>query len=529
MRILVNNKWLKDFLDYYKSGSEYRIKVLAFKNIKKLEGVYFVREKSLKTLYNYFKKFGLKAVARKATSRLQEKWRNEKYLSFGIGKILETDNKAKFKKGELVGFIAPLFPKALERIVLKEELIFKVEKKDFPFLKDTSFFYLALQKENSAILKDKFLATIQAWSPYSGIDLKNCSENLTLLKNKARAELESTNWQKSREFFFEKDTEIREKTSPKLKKSYPHSAVLFGYGHYAKTNIIPNIKPIKLVSIHEIDPLQMNLKKPCQWDTSPYPREEEKYNVFFIAGFHHTHAEIATFALTQDAYAVIEKPVATEMRQLEKLLSAMRKSKGEIFSAFHKRYSPLNKYIQKDLKKDQNTPISYYAIVYEVPQPPFHWYRWPNSKSEITANGCHWIDHFLFLNNFSEPRNYGVSVSSDFSTFNAWIELKNRAFFTMTLTNKGSEYIGVQDYVELRTKDKTIKIIDDSIYEAQDKKGIIRKAKINKMKNYQAMYRTITKKIINQEKGDSIKSTEISTRLILELEEKLKAKTQPQL
>ena len=55
-------------------------------------------------------------------------------------------------------------------------------------------------------------------------------------------------------------------------------------------------------------------------------------------------------------------------------------------------------------------------------------------------------------------------------------------------------------------------------------KGIIRKTKINKMKNYQIMYKTITKKIIENQKGDSPLSTEISAKLILEIEKKLKEK-----
>ncbi len=517
MKSLVNNKWQEGFLDYYKSPNEYRLQVLAFKNLEKLENVYFVRQKSLKTLYNYTKKFGFKAVARKAISRLKESLRNEKYISCGIGKIIETDLKQKFKTNQTVAFLAPFTPALVERIVLPEELIFPIDF-NTSFLKEKSILYL---ESPSA---QEWYQQIKAWTIYSGKDLK--SFDLGYISQKTTQEIKNSSWQSAKNFpASQSNIQEFKGTLPNNSKN---NAVVFGWGHYAKTNIFPNIKPLKIVSVHEIDPFQIAPFKKSQinyWDTAPLPRdtEKEKYNTYFIASFHHTHTPLAITAFKQNANAVVEKPITTTKKQLEDLLAALKNSKGQLFSAFHKRYSPLNKFIFKDLKNSETTPINYHAIVYEVPLPNFHWYRWPNSQSSLVTNGCHWIDQFLFLNNFSKPKKYGVSLSSDKSTINAWAELENGAFFTMALTDKGSEYIGVRDYVELRTKNKTAKIIDDSIYIAEDKSGIVRKKKINKMKNYKTMYKTIAKKITTGQKGDSLKSLEVSSGLILELEEKLKS------
>src|SRR5262249_57472786 len=75
---------------------------------------------------------------------------------------------------------------------------------------------------------------------------------------------------------------------------------------------------------------------------------------------------------------------------------AMGGYKGKVFCCFHKRYSAFNALARKDLQMQLGEPISYHCIVYEVPLPPMHWYRWPSSRSRLITNGCHWIDHFHF-------------------------------------------------------------------------------------------------------------------------------------
>ena len=104
-------------------------------------------------------------------------------------------------------------------------------------------------------------------------------------------------------------------------------------------------------------------------------------------------------------------------------------------------------------------------------------------------------------------------------TTNTSIILENGAMFTMTLTEQGSSYIGVQDYVELRVKNKTAKIIDDSKYISEGENGVIRKKSVNKMKNYRSMYENISKKIAENKDGDSLTSVKVSTETMLDLED----------
>jgi predicted dehydrogenase len=152
----------------------------------------------------------------------------------------------------------------------------------------------------------------------------------------------------------------------------------------------------------------------------------------------------------------------------------MNRSRGKIFCCFHKRYSDFNRLARKDLNLLPGQPVCYHCIVYEVPMPPLHWYKWPNSKSRLITHGCHWIDHFLCLNGYSEALTCDLIGSPDLGTLNCSVTLANGAYFTMVMTYNGSDRIDPQDYIELRCNGRTIRIINESKYLAESKQRVLR-------------------------------------------------------
>lgn len=524
MKILAKNKWRGGFLDYHRNPEEYRLKILAIKNLEKIEDAYIVRPKSPRMVWNYLWRFGPRAVWRKIKSRLDEESRNEKFVSIGVGKVIEAPESGNLEIGSRVIFILPLHPAALERAVLPAELL-REYSQNAPDVHDTEILHIPLKNDGG----DKWWATIAGWSSYSGIKLDEdlCSRII----QRAEEIITNEDWNKARKLPMSNvsTSEVRRTSEvPKLKNERRLRAILFGFGNYAKVQIIPNIKKhIELIGIHEIDPVQIyppkffgeKFERVPYTDTAPMPRVNEEYDALFIAGYHHTHTPLAIEALKKNKYAVVEKPIAVDRIQLNNLLETLKQHQGKFLTGFHKRYSPFNSLIFKDLKIKRGKPINYHCIAYEVPYPKYFWYNWPNSKGPITANGCHWIDHFLYLNNWSKPKRLELFLTLDMTT-NSSIELENDAIFTMTLTEQGSPYIGVQDYVELRAGDRTAKIIDDSRYIAEGPNGVVRKKTINKMKNYQLMYETVSKKIAEGSAGDPLESVEVSTEAMLNLEEK---------
>lgn len=520
MKVFVGKKWRDGFLDYYRSPNEYRLKVLAFKNLEKLEDVYHVRPKSLRLLWNYFPVVGPGGMFRKTWSRIREERRNEKYVSCGIGKIIEAAEDGRFKNGDVVGFIAPLYSKTVERIVLPEQLLFYVEG-SLPQFSEDAILYLPHEKANNK--ESNWWDSMRGWSIYSGIPIT--PEMQEEFRKGAQETLRNADWQKARRLatdINDKPQEIKGKL-PNLKPEKKIGA-LFGYGNYAKINIIPYSKPyVHVKTVHEIDPTQILLESSIErWDASPVHRENENHNVYFIASYNHTHAPLAVEALSKRAIVVMEKPIATSYEQLDRLEQAIKKNNGKIFIGFQKRYSVFNDYVRKDLNIKPGDPIDYHCVVFEIIQPKFFWYNWPNSLSRLFSNGCHLVDHFLYLNEYSEPTNIELDAVDD-GTVNVWIELKNGAIFTMAFSEKGSSRVGPRDHIELKTLGHNVRITDATRYFAENEKRILRKKRVWKTESYKRMYKTIGRKIVNDEQGDSLHSIITSAKTMLEIEDKLTA------
>jgi predicted dehydrogenase len=315
-----------------------------------------------------------------------------------------------------------------------------------------------------------------------------------------------------------KHTQVIER--PPSTSSKP-SGILFGLGNYAKTAILPNIKGnINLERVHEIDPGQLRFLsgyKNISLDTSAIPRKDLKFDAWFIAGFHHTHSALAISALEQGAYAVIEKPLVTSMDQYKELLRSIEINKNSRFySCFHKRYSKLNNFFHRDMDGNENYSVDMHCIVYEIPLPTNHWYNWTKSGSRLISNGCHWLDYFMFLNNYSEvidlkkwnPRDSDMVVQ---------VSLANGAYLSMSLTDSGSQRLGVRDYIELRAAGNTFTMIDGTYYTAENRNHVYAKHRVNPMTSYSKMYADISSGIANKDAGDDT-ITLRSTKLMLDLE-----------
>ncbi|MBI2278875.1 MAG: Gfo/Idh/MocA family oxidoreductase [Candidatus Brennerbacteria bacterium] len=518
MRILANKKWRDGFVDYPKNRKEYRVKVLGFKNLEKLENVYHIRPKSLRLLLNYFPVMGLEGTFYKTWSRLREDYRNEKYISCGFGEIIETAQDGSFSVGDLVGFLAPWHPALAERIVLPENLILKIDRSDLPQPHANKILHLPVsgQKTEGGWWKD-----LLAWSVYSGVAVS--PEIQKKISDCLVKELKNAHWAGA-EAIDALDPKPISETKGSLPKAEggKKTGILFGYGNYAKINIIPYTRPfVDIQTVHEIDPTEIFLEQRIQkWDSSPIPRKGEKADAYFIATYNHFHALLAIHALNQGAYALVEKPAVNDYEELDELEAALKKSGPRLFIGFQKRYGPFNKWALKDLGVRHGEPIFYNSIVYELKQPEFFWYNWPVSRSTFYANACHQIDHFLYLNNFSKPKDFDLKLLSD-NTIVTWIELENGATLTSTFSEKGSPRIGPKDVVELKVTGKIVRILDATHYTSEDTKRIIRKEKVLKPTSYKDMYKTIARKIANNEPGDSIDSVITSTKIMLDLEEKL--------
>lgn len=539
--ILIGTKWNSGFLLPHKDTGCYLIEVSANVVLEPISDQYFIRQNSLRLVFNYATEIGVREVARKIVSRRKEKARNAKAMIAGLGRVL-AGPVGGIPVDSTVFFIGTNHPYCSELVSVPSELV-RVWHGAQQFHDNESIRHVDWREHNLS-QKMPALHTLRGWSPYSGLRL-DCAA-CTAALDEVEARLLNVDWSSCQRFSrtkdlsekpslypsYQRDVEsfpIHSKTQagllkPQSAKLKPKelSAVLYGLGNYAKTIILPNTpRGICIKSIHEIDTTQIGPFPSSQitWSTAPYPASDERTDVYFVAGFHHTHTPIAVHALRHGAVAVVEKPICTTRSQLAELLEAMCNG-GKLYACFHKRYLPFNDFALEDLGQPAGAPINYHCIVYEVPLPALHWYNWPNSCTRLVSNGCHWIDHFLYLNQFSSVQSASVKPFTD-GSLNVTIESMNGAVFTMTLTDVGSNRVGVQDYIELRGNGVTVKMTNGSEYLAEGRNRILRRKRMNKMLTYHLMYRTIGQHILEGKSGDSPESVACSAGVILNLEDQL--------
>lgn len=508
MKILANGCWKSGYLDYTRGPDEHRIKVLAMLNLRALSELNVIRPKRPSIILNYLRELGIRGVLLKVRSRLAEAARNDKQVSCGIGEVMEAPFDSPFLPGTRVVFVAPAHPPAAERLCLPTCLLINTDAA--PEAGGNSLLHAVARSTQD------WCEAIAGWSPHSGKSLAEGTTPQTM--RKAKEFVERFPWPSARALPRE-DGPVRTSTGGEHTEL---DTVLFGYGNYAKTVIIPSARPhLHISRVHEIDPTQIGAPPgpDWHWSTSPGSDGANPPRAVFVAGFHHHHADLAIEALRRGAYAAVEKPLVTNRAQLLRLEEALG-GRRRLFGCFHKRYSRLNALARHDLSVSAGQPIHYHCIVYEIPTPRLHWYRWPNSCSRIVSNGCHWTDHFLFLNDYAQPVRQDVYRAHD-GSLSVCVELENGAVFTMALTEHGSERLGVRDHVELRAGSITVTMTDSTRYKAENSSRVLRRARISRYSPYQAMYREIGQKIVMSEPADSVRSVLLTSRLMLDLEETL--------
>lgn len=515
LRVLVDDEWVDGYLDYHLGRGQVRIDVRCWAVLGELQEQYFTYTLSdWRRVLNYIRRTGILYLIRKVVSRLRERKRNQKWFSVGLGRIRGHRGKYAWEPGDAVVFGACNHPRCVDRVVVDERFV-------RPYSEEASsgeaidFFDWTMRGPSRSGLD-----AYGGWTPESGwsVDAEIVNNVLSILGRQLGSAADP-----------DRQLPLRNKRSTRERRDAPKSrpgddleAVLFGLGNYAKTVIHPNIADgIEVCTVHEIDPLQ--LKAARGWDvnldTSGRLRPDEDFDVLFAAGYHHTHTPLAVQSLEAGRDAVVEKPLCTTWRQLERLKQACESGAGRLFAGFHKRYSRFNTWLSDDLEMSDDGAVNYHCIVYEVPLPELHWYNWPNSGSRMLSNGCHWIDHFMYLNDYCRVRDYWGHCASN-GDMHVGVELENDASFSMILTDEGSPRLGVRDYVEVRRGDLTARLVDDYKYESENESSVLRRGRKNPMESYERMYESITGDIVDGKPGDELRTLR-STKLVLSLEDHL--------
>jgi len=508
---------LQSVLDYDRPKSMLRVEVWTMANLMAIDEQFFVRKARLRMLFDYLREVGIASVIRKIISRRNEALRNSRFLSVGVGRIVDADEESGFEAGVPVAFVAASNPSWVERIVVPVELCVPVPGVDQKRVQ-------RLVPIGAAQFPDKAdIAQAAGWDAESGALPDSAAVQWIRRHSRwvVRLHEEESNGNVLPLLDSSPVSRVREAARPKH-ASVGRSLGVVGYGNYAKTVAIPELRrALEVHRVFELDPLMVpSTPTPWDWEISDGPTEDTAdLDAYLLAGYHHTHGPLASRVLRSGRWAIVEKPVVTTKDQLNELKAAASQN-GRIISCFQKRYCEFTARALVDLTEGANRPIDYSCVVFEVPLPRLHWYTWKSSGSRLLSNGCHWIDHFLWLNRGSEVVRT-TAARSHAGTVHLWLELDNSACFSMVLTEKGSARLGLQDLVDLRVGDRTVRIRNSTHYEFERSDGTYRRARQLRTEPYRRMYRDIARRISGDGAGDDFAQTFRSATAVLDAEEAL--------
>jgi polar amino acid transport system substrate-binding protein len=200
------------------------------------------------------------------------------------------------------------------------------------------------------------------------------------------------------------------------------SVGLIGAGAYAQKVLLPNFKAAgaefcSIASASGVSARDVGTKFGFARFVSDAQSviHDDAANLIVIATRHGSHAQLATVALEAGKHVFVEKPLALNDAELDEVLAAARRSRGQLMVGFNRRFSPLA-VRAKEFFANRQAPLS---IVYRVNAgriPREHWTQDLNEGGgRIIGEVCHFIDLMQFLTGAAPLRVYAdcVGVNSE--------------------------------------------------------------------------------------------------------------------
>jgi predicted dehydrogenase len=297
---------------------------------------------------------------------------------------------------------------------------------------------------------------------------------------------------------------------PRTKKRHRSpGVVLIAAGDYARAQIIPALKRsgAHLETVVDFEPYLAEYarrnfgfsRSTTDWREALTGSDTE---IAIIASYHDSHARIGAEALRLGQKVLLEKPPAVTCEDLALLLDAGKNENAFLQIGFNRRFARFTRKA-KDLLGEAEGPTTIACIVKEVSIPDGHWYRWPKEGTRITGNICHWIDLAVyFLGAGCEPVEMTISGAPEaYPDEERGLNVLFRDGSTVTIiaTTRGDSMLGVQEFIELRRADLTIRIDDYRHMRAVRSGRTLFQQSSRRDKGHATMYRDTVERMIRNE------------------------------
>lgn len=140
--------------------------------------------------------------------------------------------------------------------------------------------------------------------------------------------------------------------------------------------------------------------------------KDSSINTLFIASWHNTHAEYVLSGIESDKHVYVEKPLALNHEELDRVIEASSKSDKQLMVGFNRRFSKSFKTIKSELAgRKEPLVVKYRVNAGFIPKD--HWVQREQGGGRIIGEACHFIDTMLFLTGSMPVRVYAESLSNN--------------------------------------------------------------------------------------------------------------------
>jgi predicted dehydrogenase/threonine dehydrogenase-like Zn-dependent dehydrogenase len=185
------------------------------------------------------------------------------------------------------------------------------------------------------------------------------------------------------------------------------NVALIGAGGFAKRTHLPNLNKLDDIytirAIADKNPItakSVGKEFKVEYVTTDYKEllNDDKVDMIIISTRHDLHAEIVIEALKKNKHVLVEKPLAINQAELEKIKEVLADTKSIIRVGFNRRYSP---FIQKmkEIIQYEGGPIFINYRINAGYIPPDHWTQdYSIGGGRLVGEFCHFIDLVNYLN-----------------------------------------------------------------------------------------------------------------------------------
>ena len=226
-------------------------------------------------------------------------------------------------------------------------------------------------------------------------------------------------------------------------------AGLIGAGNFAQNMLLPGLKG--LVSFEGVctadgtGSLYVGRKYGFSYCTSDYRKviEDKKINTIFIATRHDLHAELVTESLKAGKHVFVEKPLAMNCDELEKIRETYiaMEEKPLLMVGYNRRFAPFTERIMQLLEPGQPKSIS--IRVNAGALPASHWVHDPETGGgRIIGEACHFIDLAIFLAGSPVTAVSATEIRSPenlMDSFTATLKFRNGSAASVSYFSNGSK------------------------------------------------------------------------------------------